>query len=79
MNTLDDQEQKIIDQLSDFPHVQSKLSKEDFYEKVNSDMIPNQKKSIRKRRVAFPALLTAIVLALVFIVLKDQIIPPQME
>ena len=79
MNTHDDQEQKIIAQLSDFPYVQSKLSKEDFYEKVNSDMIPNQKKSIRKRRVAFPALLTAIVLALVFIVLKDQIIPPQME
>jgi hypothetical protein len=79
MNKHDDQEQKIIDQLSTFPHVQSKQSKEAFYEKVNSDMMPNQKKATRKRRVAFPALLTAIVLALVFIVLKDQIIPPQTE
>ncbi|MGM0522735.1 MAG: hypothetical protein ACQER2_01605 [Bacillota bacterium] len=79
MNMHDDKEQKIIDQLSEFPHVHSKQSKEAFYQKVNSDMMPNQKKSTRKRRVAFPALLTAIVLALVFVVLKDQIIPPQTE
>jgi hypothetical protein len=79
MNKHDDQEQKIIDQLSDFPHVHSKQSKETFYQKVNSGIVPNRKKPTRKWTVTFPALLTAFMLALVFFILKDHIIPPQTE
>ncbi len=75
----DDHEQKIIDQLTGFPHVHSRQSKETFYQKVNSGTVPNRKKQTRKWPVAFPALLTAVVLVLVFFVLKDQIIPPQTE
>ncbi|GEM01674.1 hypothetical protein SAMN05421839_11334 [Halolactibacillus halophilus] len=79
MHKYDDQDQKIIDQLSDFPHVQSKLSKAAFYDEINSEMTPNHKKTMRKKKIFFPALLTAAVLAIVFVILKDQIFPPQME
>ncbi|GEM04479.1 hypothetical protein HMI01_14670 [Halolactibacillus miurensis] len=78
MTTRDD-ERRIINQLSDFPHVRSKQSKQVLYQKVSSSLTPEQQRKSKKWMVTFPALATVFVLALVFFVLKDHLLPSQTE
>lgn len=71
--TLNDKEKQLINQLNDLPNIPSKQSKEALYHKVEANLTANEEKSPRKWMIAFSTFATVIVVAFVFMLVRDQL------